>query len=471
MRRYAGFVSISALGLVMGCGDNTNQTTENPTSAPSTTSMMSSSSEGSGSGTSTAQPTTDAPTSSIGESMTSEPSTGTSTGTTSPVTMTDGSTSTSTTEGTTTSTTDGSSSSGSSGMMSSDGSSSSSTTGMMTSMSSSTASASTMDMPCDEIKVTLKPIVPNMQLVIDKSGSMLTLWDHDANPNTATVTRWFSLYAVVDKILTSFNAKLNFGMNLYPSKSANGNYNSGACPVNANVEVPVAPMNKAAIQAALPAQMNMSIKGGTPNAAGLTAAYNHLKGLDPLIPKLAINITDGAANCSSNAMNASELFEVYDANLPTVVGNAFTMDSIKTYVIGIATVNMVTPNQQDGNPNGINPFDKLNELATLGGTAKPGPEKFYNADNQIELADALNAIVADAFSCTIELTSEPAFPDKTKVKVGGVTLMKINDCATENGWKYKDPAPPYEAIEICGTACESLKMTGSAQVEYFCDAG
>jgi len=341
----------------------------------------------------------------------------------------------------------------------------------MGSTSTSTTDDTTMATPCEELMVTLMPVRPEAMLVLDKSGSMLQLWDHDANPNTATVTRWFSLWAVVDQILTAFDEKFDFGMNLFPSTMAQQAYNSTACPVNANVEVPVAPMNKAAIQAALPAQMNMSIKGGTPNAAGLTAAYNHLKTLDPLIPKLAINITDGAANCSSNAMNASELFEVYDANLPTIVGNAFTMDNIKTYVIGIATVNMVTPNQQDGNPNGINPFDKLNELATLGGTAKPGPEKFYNADNQIELADALNAIVADAFSCTIELTSEPAFPDKTKVKVGGMTLMKINDCATENGWKYKDPAPPYEAIEICGTACESLKMTGSAQVEYFCDAG
>lgn len=341
----------------------------------------------------------------------------------------------------------------------------------MGSTSTSTTDDTTMATPCEELMVTLMPVRPHAMLTLDKSGSMLQLWDHDANVNTPTVTRWFSLWAVVDQILTSFDEKFDFGMNLFPSTMAQQAYNSTACPVNANVEVPVAPMNKAAIQAALPAQMNMSIKGGTPNAAGLTAAYAHLKTLDPLIPKLAINITDGAANCSSNAMNASELFEVYDANLPTIVGNAFTMDNIKTYVIGIATVNMVTPNQQDGNPNGINPFDKLNELATLGGTAKPGPEKFYNADNQIELADALNAIVADAFSCTIELTSEPAFPDKTKVKVGGVTLMKINDCATENGWKYKDPAPPYEAIEICGTACESLKMTGSAQVEYFCDAG
>ena len=445
MRRVLSLVSLASLGLFVGCGDDgetSMSATTSTTTMTTLTTLNTSGDSSSGSMGSMSESATVTPTEPTGGSMGMTESGGTM----------------STTETT--------------GMVSVSSTGSTSMGSMtMGSTSTSTTDDTTMATPCEELMVTLMPVRPEAMLVLDKSGSMLQLWDHDANPNTATVTRWFSLWAVVDQILTAFDEKFDFGMNLFPSTMAQQAYNSTACPVNANVEVPVAPMNKAAIQAALPAQMNMSIKGGTPNAAGLTAAYNHLKTLDPLIPKLAINITDGAANCSSNAMNASELFEVYDANLPTIVGNAFTMDNIKTYVIGIATVNMVTPNQQDGNPNGINPFDKLNELATLGGTAKPGPEKFYNADNQIELADALNAIVADAFSCTIELTSEPAFPDKTKVKVGGMTLMKINDCATENGWKYKDPAPPYEAIEICGTACESLKMTGSAQVEYFCDAG
>jgi len=445
MRRVLSLVSLASLGLFVGCGDDgetSMSATTSTTTMTTLTTLNTSGDSSSGSMGSMSDSATVTPTEPTGGSMGMTESGGTM----------------STTETT--------------GMVSVSSTGSTSMGSMtMGSTSTSTTDDTTMATPCEELMVTLMPVRPEAMLVLDKSGSMLQLWDHDANPNTATVTRWFSLWAVVDQILTAFDEKFDFGMNLFPSTMAQQAYNSTACPVNANVEVPVAPMNKAAIQAALPAQMNMSIKGGTPNAAGLTAAYNHLKTLDPLIPKLAINITDGAANCSSNAMNASELFEVYDANLPTIVGNAFTMDNIKTYVIGIATVNMVTPNQQDGNPNGINPFDKLNELATLGGTAKPGPEKFYNADNQIELADALNAIVADAFSCTIELTSEPAFPDKTKVKVGGMTLMKINDCATENGWKYKDPAPPYEAIEICGTACESLKMTGSAQVEYFCDAG
>jgi hypothetical protein len=327
----------------------------------------------------------------------------------------------------------------------------------------------TEDKPCDEMQVVLTPVVPNVMLVLDKSGSMLQKWDHDANPNTATVSRWYSLYAVVDQVLTAFNAKFNFGMNLFPNKQATDSYTAEACPVNNNVEVGVNPFNKNAIMAALPAQNNTTIKGGTPAAAGVTAAVNHLKTLDPAVPRAIMLITDGAANCTSGA-NIPELFEAYDQSLHTVVSNALTQDQIRTYVIGIAIANAVSPVMQDGNPDNINPYVKLNELATQGGTAKPGPEKFYSADNQIELQAALDAIITDAQSCVIALDVEPGFPNFTKVKIGDAEVPKISDCATENGWKYTTPSPPYTAIELCGTACNSLKQTGEAGVEYYCMA-
>lgn len=444
MRRISSVLSLASFGLLFGCGDNggDTQTTTVTTTTMTSITTIGTSTDATGTATMGGMTGSSVPT-------TTEPTGGS-------VGMTESGGTVNATEAST-------------GQVSVSSTSAASMT--MGGTTGGTTDDTTMSTPCDEINVTLMPVIPNVMLVTDKSGSMLTLWDHDANANTPTVTRWYSLWAVVDQVLTAFEQKFNFGLNLFPSTMAQQAYNSTACPVNANVEVPVAAMNKGPIQAALPAQNNMTIKGGTPAAAGLTAAINHLKTLDPLIPRIIMFITDGASNCSSNAMSPNELFEVYDANVPTIVGNAFTMDSIPTYVIGIATQNAVTPNQQDGNPNGINPYDKLNELATLGGTAKPGPEKFYNADNQIELADALNAIVADAFSCTIELPSEPAFPDKTVVKVGGMTLGKVMDCTMENGWKYKDPAPPYEAIEICGTACDQLKMSGSANVQFFCDAG
>ncbi|MDC0666817.1 vWA domain-containing protein [Nannocystis radixulma] len=469
MARKTSLVWMTSLGLVVGCGDD-GQTSQTGVATDSASSTMSTITVDPPTSSTPTDPTTDAPpTTSEGTmGMTSDSSgmpTGTDSTSTGMVTATMSTTETAsdtmTTEppATSSSTTEDTSTSSTSEDTSS--SSSSTTT------DGETTTTTTGDIPCNEMQVVLQPVVPNVMLVLDKSGSMLTKWDHDANPNTATVSRWYSLYAVVDQVLTAFNANFNFGMNLFPNKQAVDGYNVGACPVNPNVEIPVAPFNKNAIMNALPAQNNMTIKGGTPTAAGVTAALNHLKTLDPAIPRGIMLITDGAANCISGAMDAG-LFEVYDQSLHTIVGNAFSQDGIPTYVIGIATSNAVTPVDQEGNPDGINPYEKLNELATVGGTAKPGPEKFYNADNQNELQAALDAIITDAQSCVLPLQDEPGFPEFTKVKVGNAYVPKVADCANQNGWKYVDPAPPYTAIELCGTACTTLKDTNEAGVEYYC---
>ncbi|MCY1055498.1 VWA domain-containing protein [Nannocystis sp. SCPEA4] len=442
MRRFSGVLFLASCGLVGGCGDNGNNM------ATATDNMMTSTLPPitTGPSTETDPTTTDTPTTTEGTaSATESSSTPTSTegtateGTTEPVDTTAGPT----TEPETTTTTN----------------------------STMSTMGTTGDTPCQEISVTVQPVKPNTMLVLDKSGSMvLNKWDADADPNTPDVTRWYSLYAVVTQVLTDFNDKFNFGMNLFPSKSASGDYNMQACVVNDNVEVPVAELNKDAIIPVLPAQNNMTIAGGTPTARGMAAAVNHLKTLDPAIPRVVMLVTDGAANCSTTAGNLNQLFETYDDNLAPLVSDAFTVDGIPTYVIGIAIANAVSNNNQDGSPNGINPYDKLNELADAGGVPKAGNEKFYSASNAIELSDALNAIVQQAQSCVVPLDAPPAFPDETIVKIGNTEVPKIADCATESGWRYVEPMP-YAAIELCGTACTDLKIAGEADVEYYCTAG
>ncbi len=343
--------------------------------------------------------------------------------------------------------------------------------------SSSTGGNTTeAEIPCEVVQATLKPVVPNMMLVLDKSGSMVVnpsgLWDHDANVNTPKISRWNSLHDVVELILTKFNVKLNFGASLFPSKFANGDYDPDACKVNANVEIPVAPNNKDTILANIPTALDVSLKGGTPTAAGMKAALAHLKTLPADVPRAVLLVTDGAANCTTGAgdpMNYAPLFEAYDNTLNTVVGDAFTKDNIPTYVVGIDTKNVVSPVMKDGDPDSINPFVKLNELAAQGGKPKNNVnEKFYNATNQIELEAALDLIIADALSCVIPLKVEPAKPELTKVKLLNADVPHVMDCAKENGWVYTNPNGPYDAIELCGTACTNLKQSGKAEVNFFC---
>jgi len=451
MRSVASSLGCSSLVVMatllsqVGCGtDGDQMMTTASTVQPTTITGVSETASGTGTGSSTAGST--------------EPNTGS--GSDSETTPTTG-----------TPTTGGTSTDGSSTTMSVD----TTTSGSTTQMTTDPSMGSTTEEACDMMMATLKPVVPNMVLVLDKSGSMVAnpdgYWDHDADANTPKITRWNSLYQVVQSIVNDFDANINFGANLFPSTSAKKEYTAAACVVNANVEIPVAPMNKNAILNGIPQAGDTSLVGGTPTFSGITAALNHLKTLDPNVPRAILLVTDGAANCAVGAI-PPPLFENYDQTLHTLVENAWNVDGIPTYVVGIDTKNVVSGNTQDGNPNNTNTFTKLNELAVQGGKPKDDPaEKFYNAVNQIQLKAALDIIAKDALSCIIPLDAEPAFPAFTKVLVGGKEIPKVMDCAAENGWVYTNPMGPYDAIELCGTACSDLKIAKQADVKFFCNAG
>lgn len=372
-------------------------------------------------------------------------------------------------------------SSGATGMADSSGSSSSPATSASASASASasdTAEESSSSatgggvVPCDVATAELAPLPPNIMLVLDKSGSMVTnSWDHDGNAGTPPITRWDSLYQVVDFVVSTFDAQINFGVTLFPAVNATSTYNANACTMSNAPEIPVAPMNQNAILAGIPAASATDIYGGTPATAGITLARDALVALNPQNPRAVVFVTDGAANCSSGAATNFQRFEVYDAQLPVVVGNAWTNDEIPTYVVGIDAVDSVSGVVNDGFPDSTNTYDALNEVAQAGGKPNMGTEQFYQTTNQNELQDALQEIIDDALSCIVPLSPQPAFPDLLQVVIEDMDVPAVMDCATEDGWVYTNPAGPYDAIELCGSWCDALKMAGAVTAEYYCDAG
>jgi hypothetical protein len=337
-------------------------------------------------------------------------------------------------------------------------------------------------MPCDIPEANLAPAIPQVMLVLDKSGSMLITWDHDENPNTPTITRWRSLHTVVTNIIANFDDQMDFGAILFPSAQATNTYGPQACVVANQPEVPVG-MDGQVILDTIPAANTNSIAGGTPGEDALDVAGMHLLTLDPTRPRVIFYISDGAANCGDAAMNNNQLFEVYDSKLPMTMADLWTDEGIPTYVVGIDMSTMLTPIGVDGGPDNVIPWCKMDELGEVGGKPKneaPGmactegatdEQDFYSATNEIELQDALQQIAEDAVSCVVNLDPVPAFPELIEVEVMGMQIPMVNDCDTENGWVYVNPNGPYDAIELCGTACEELKMAGIADVYYFCSAG
>jgi hypothetical protein len=339
-------------------------------------------------------------------------------------------------------------------------------------------------MPCEIPEVNVAPATPQVMLVLDKSGSMLTTWDHDDNPNTNNITRWRSLHAVVTNIIDNFDDQMDFGAMLFPSIQATDSYGPAACVTSPQPEVPVG-VDGQVILDTIPAANNNTIKGGTPGEDAMDVSGMHLLTLDPDRPRAIVYISDGAANCgdAANQMDGGELLEDYDTKLPVTMASLWNDEGIPTYVVGIDMSTDLTPIQANGAPDNIIPWCKMDELGEVGGKPKdemPGMactegatdnQDFYSATNQLELQDALLTIIEDTISCVILLDPVPPFEYLLEVEINGMSVPHVNDCSTENGWVYPNPNGPYDSIELCGTSCDDLKMAGSADVLYFCDAG
>jgi hypothetical protein len=298
-------------------------------------------------------------------------------------------------------------------------------------------------------------------LVLDKSYSMIdNSWDHDGNPGTGPVTRWHSLYDSVEFIVDEFDDGLNFGAVLFPAIDVPDNEWQNACIVSLEPDAPVMPLGGEAVLAALPDRDTFSIFGGTPASQGISTALNHLRSLDPELPRAMILITDGAANCLAGTTD-SAVFDLYDTNLPGLVASAYNDEDIPTYVVGIDIIDGIANYPQD------NPFERLNEVAIAGGFPQPGAEKFHNARDEEELRSAISQI-SSQIGCIIPVEA-PAQPELLSIYIDGELIPWVDSCAGEVlGWRYTNPAGPYDEIELCAEACDALHNIGTLSATYNC---
>ncbi|WAS94650.1 vWA domain-containing protein [Nannocystis punicea] len=299
--------------------------------------------------------------------------------------------------------------------------------------------------PCDSEETEVVPVPPSVLLILDKSGSMsMEKWDHDAKPQTADVTRWYSLHQVVEGVVTMFDAMVHFGVKLYPKIDAGSFMNEGACVVDPGVEVPIAPMNAAAVLAGIPA-IDYQVLGGTPMETGLKRGYEYLKTLDPGLQRFAILVADGEISDPCQGENFLEA--------QAAVEETFNDFDIPTYVVGID----VDPSTSE----------QLATLAIAGGKPKPGPDPFYQTSNQNELQAAIQQIVKDTLSCVIAVDPAPSEPELFEVWIDGQPVPPVASCA-EDGYFW---SVPHTEVTLCGAACDLLKETGKVQALYFCNPG
>ncbi len=304
----------------------------------------------------------------------------------------------------------------------------------------------------------------NVVLIVDKSASMIqATWDHDADPDTPPVTRWSSLVRAIEHLAGTYERSLNFGLVAFPGFNATSELSLEACPVAPVPQVPVSTMNAAALLSVLPGADAGAdvIAGATPTRAAIETATDHLATLKDQLDHINVLFTDGAANCDPDAVDEAALLEVYDDGVINATSGALGQ-GVRTFVVGVDVNPGITPMVVDGEPDGIDVPETLNELALAGGTA------LHNADNEAELLAAVEAIAASLLPCTI-IAAEPLSPPcQVDVILGETTYPgPAASCEGVDGWRYTGEG--YADLELCGQACAEYRELGAVDVRYdFC---
>jgi hypothetical protein len=309
---------------------------------------------------------------------------------------------------------------------------------------------------CASSSVDFTSEVPNVLLLVDRSGSM-------AGAVMGGTSRWEAVRAaLVDPttgMVPALQAQVNLGLALYtgPDDGYVGNpdtvdmdggvtedpdyIETTACPYL--VQVPIAIDNYTPIETAYrPLVIRNNSHGQTPTGESIEAALPALTGLDPVAypgRKVLVLATDGEPDLCADGDDeeGGRMRSVEEVQAAFDLG-------VTTYVISV------------GDDVGE---QHLHELANIGqGFPADDPmDRFYRANDAASLSQAFEDIINGVRDCVFTLDGmvKGDGADGT-VTVDG-TALPFND---PNGWRLNDPS----TVELTGTACDLVKM-GDHQID------
>ena len=280
------------------------------------------------------------------------------------------------------------------------------------------------------IQLVKKGDVPDLHLVVDRSGSMMTPIDFF---DWSKGTKWTVMHKTLNSLVDNYKGNIRFALTTFPSDNA--------CAAG-KIDVPLQTGNEPAIKQKL-AQTGPN--GSTPTHTTLTKVNIYLKSVPQgKGARFVLLATDGAPNCGKTQdtdTSAETLAEV----------QKLVASGTKVFVLGFGSI--VT-----GNPG------HLNKLAVAGGVPNTkGANKFYAATNEKELKDALFNIAGGIIPppCTYKLNSKPPDPTKVTVTFDGKAVPRTN--ANKNGWNYTGGGTE---ITFFGTYCQMLRKGQVKQVKF-----
>jgi hypothetical protein len=317
---------------------------------------------------------------------------------------------------------------------------------------------------CGELEVSTDRVIPNIMIIVDRSGSMRRDFDGDCPftgsgcPSSGTPNPDFDeeRWGAVEDALVGTNGLVRrldsiarFGVTMYwkPGEDRPAMSDGDTCASTDGVAITQSLDNADAIAATFGAN---DPGGYTPTAEAIDAVTDSLAAMPPPDgPTVYLLATDGVPNgCDQDSENSDR------NNSISAVSRAFD-GGVETFVLGVN-------------------FDDvhLQDLAN-GGQGVGSGATLWTADSVSELQDALEQIVVQNIPCTVSLTD--GIIDTERACEGRVRLS--NELLTcdpgdpgdpgDRGWRALDGS----TIELTGTACQDWR-SGDADLEavFPCDA-
>ncbi|MEY4514836.1 MAG: hypothetical protein RLZZ450_6958 [Pseudomonadota bacterium] len=322
------------------------------------------------------------------------------------------------------------------------GRSSTPSTGKPTTSGNASADAASGAGVCESFQITSGHAVPDMLIVLDRSGSM----------KMGNVNRWDPSVAGITAITAELDSSIRFGLMAFPGSGGMGGGGGVRCAPG-TLEVPIDLETGPTIATKLKGFMLID---STPTASTLVEARKVLNAIEAPSDfgvkgtPYVVLVTDGAPNCSvdngSGRGNAGFDQTAFEDTITAI--KALASDGIKTYVLGYDADKDAQLKQS------------LDAMAVAGNT---GDTMARAVDNEAALVTAFKAIAGTAISCDFKLDEAPSDPSYVLVKVGNQPV-RYNDV---NGWKLSDDK---RTLTLQGKSCSDLsRVEGTAvSVEVLC---
>lgn len=282
---------------------------------------------------------------------------------------------------------------------------------------------------CIEGQVEFEPILPEVSLLLDRSGSMASA--------LSGLSRWDALGQVLlgdpqvagdHGIVGAFEDRVAFGASFYTSASGG--------PSNCILDLESVALARNNYSAIRHRYLKLAPSGGTPTGEAVKAVVaNALRSDLGGGSKFLVLATDGDPTGCTVSSSGSPATDVENA-----VADAFA-DGMKTFAISISTSASATHMQRVANLGAGLPAD-----------ATP-PAPYYTAESQEELALAFSSILTDEVerSCVFSLNGEVDPEDAGE----GTVILDGEELGYEDpdGWIL----PQVDQVELVGGACDAIQ--------------